>query len=99
MCIAPCREFYMDVGLTSNASSPNKTVEEQLGLVSSKYVYRMLRIHRPCFFCLPQFSIEDGRGRRLGSGKEKCISLCGFCPVKYDIWGPTSDPESATADY
>lgn len=85
MCIPRLREFSMDVGVTRQGGA--NTFEEQLGLVSSDFVYPMIRLFRPCFFCLSEIQVSNGRnnGEHLGTVKEECTNLFGCLPLKLAI--------------
>lgn len=88
VCFPRCREFSMDVGLTSAQNHGPQSIEQQMGLVSSKFVYPMVRIHRPFSCCLQSFTVADGHGREIASGEEECMNLIGLCPTTTHITGP-----------
>eukprot|EP01013_Petalomonas_cantuscygni_P030815 TRINITY_DN56885_c0_g1_i1.p1 TRINITY_DN56885_c0_g1~~TRINITY_DN56885_c0_g1_i1.p1 ORF type:complete len:312 (+),score=48.19 TRINITY_DN56885_c0_g1_i1:82-936(+) len=97
ICWRHGREFTLDVGLPGKKQpGQSKTFEEKMGLVPSSYVYPAVRVHRPCFCCLQQFAIQDGRGNQIAHGKEKCLNLITCCPLKIDVW---RGDDSGDADY
>jgi len=95
MCIPRLREFDLDIGITRpgiNAGAGG--IEQSLGLVESSYVFPMVRVHRPCFCCLSQISVQDGRGQNIGHAKEACTNMLECCPAKIHMWAPGKTPEN-----
>jgi len=99
ICVPKCREFTMDVGIASNSPGQAQTFEQQLGLVESKFVIPMIRIHRPCFLICQQYTVQDGRGNNIGGGKDVCTNYIPCCPIKQNVWGPGRSIESDDPQY
>ena len=100
MCIPRLREFKLDIGITKpGINSGGGGFEQSLGLVEASHVFPMVRVHRPCYCCLSEISVEDGRGRNIGHAKEACANLLECCPAKVHMWGPGQTPENGEAEY
>jgi hypothetical protein len=88
VCIPRLREFSMDVGIArQGGAGGGQSFEEQLGLTSSEFVYPMISLFRPCFFCLSEIQVKDGRnsGQHLGTVKESCTNLIYCWPLRLAI--------------
>jgi len=83
------REFRMRIG--APVQGPNLTIEEKLGLVTSDKVIPAVELERPCYCCLSEMHVRDGRGRDIGHIEEECTNLVGCCPLKANIQSPQGD--------
>eukprot|EP00667_Euglena_gracilis_P006976 EG_transcript_7037 len=77
------RAFKMRVG--APVQGPGHTLEERLGLVTSEQVRPAVELDRPCYCCLSDMQVSDGRGRNIGQLEEECTNLLGCCPLRVSM--------------
>lgn len=93
VCCPFCREFTLDVGLPRTSMQAPQSLEQRLGLSSSKHVLPMMRMHRPWCCCLSKMDVQDHQGRGIGKVEESCQNLfCGCAPFKLNLSGRDHTP-------
>jgi len=76
------REFRLRIGAPIQGPPDQFSLAERLGLGTSESVVPAIELERPCYCCLSEMFVRDGRGRDIGHFEEECTNLIGCCPLK-----------------